>query len=90
MLDDYSRNSAPSDFDSRGGIPSLKRPRLDPLVDGHWANAPTDRRGGSFQSQSSQIPHWRQTTTDNANNMVEESLDDTLMAALPFFSDSYR
>jgi hypothetical protein len=67
MPDDYSRNGGPSDFDSRGGIPSLERPRLDPLIDGHWANAPTD----------------------SVNNMVEESLDDTLIAARhrvsPFF-----
>jgi hypothetical protein len=94
MLDDYSRSSGPVDFDSRSGGPLLKRPRLDVINDGHWANAPTDRRGGGFQSQSSQVPHWRQNNNDsqslsNSNNIVEESLDDTLTAARhgvsPFF-----
>jgi len=86
MLDDYSRTGGSSDFDSRGGGPLLKRPRLDVFNDGHWANAPTDRRGPS------QIPHWRQNNNDsslNPNNIVEESLDDTLTAARqgvsPFF-----
>lgn len=91
MLDDYSRNNGPPDFDSRSGGPAMKRPRLDVHNDGHWANAPTDRRGGgNFQSQ----PHWRQNPNDsqslsNPNNQVDESLDDTLAAARhgvsPFF-----
>ncbi|CAF1401173.1 unnamed protein product [Rotaria sordida] len=95
MLDDYSRSSIPLDFDSRGGGPPMKRPRLDVFNDGHWANAPTDRRGGGFQSiPPSQIPHWRQNNNDspslsNTNPIVEESLDDTLTAARhgvsPFF-----
>jgi hypothetical protein len=94
MLDDYSRNGGPPDFNSRSGGPLLKRQRLDALNDGHWANAPTDRRGGGFQSQSPQVPYWRQNNNDsqllsNPNNMVDESLDDTLTAARhgvsPFF-----
>ena len=89
MHDDYSRSGGPPDFDVRSGGPSNKRPRLDPLNDGHWANAPTDRRGGP------QVPHWRQNNNNdsqslsNPNNIVEESLDDTLTAARhgvsPFF-----
>jgi hypothetical protein len=97
MLDDYSRNGGGQpDYDSRGNGPLIKRPRLDVLNDGHWANAPTDRRGGTggFQSMPPQAPHWRQNNNDsqllsNPNNMVEESLDDTLTAARhgvsPFF-----
>ena len=94
MLDDYSRSGGPPDFDTRGGGPSIKRQRLDVLNDGHWANAPTDRRGGGFQSMPPQAPHWRQNNNDsqslsNPNNIVEESLDDTLTAARhgvsPFF-----
>jgi len=92
MLDDYSRSGGPPpppDFDFRGEGPLLKRPRLDILNDGHWANAPTDRRGGGFQSQPPQIPHWRQNNNDSQSLIVEESLDDTLTAARhgvsPFF-----
>ena len=39
MLDDYSRTGGPSDFDTRGNGPPMKRPRHDALNDGHWANA---------------------------------------------------
>ena len=92
MLDDYTRSSGTLDFDSRVGGPLVKRPRFDVLSDGHWANAPTDRRGGGFQSMSSQVPHWRQNNIDSqssSNNIVDESLDDTLTAARygvsPFF-----
>ncbi|CAF4689241.1 unnamed protein product, partial [Rotaria sp. Silwood2] len=74
--------------------PPIKRPRLDVFNDGHWANAPTDRRGGGFQNIPPQMPHWRQNNNDapslpTANAIVEESLDDTLTAARqgvsPFF-----
>ena len=92
MLDDYSRGSGPPDFDNRGSGPPMKRQRLDVLNDGHWANAPTDRRGNNFQSMPSQAPHWRQNTNDlqsNSGNIVDETLDDTLTAARhgvsPFF-----
>ena len=53
MLDDYSRGNGPPDFDTRGGGPPMKRQRLDALNDGHWANAPTDRRGTGFPSMPS-------------------------------------
>ncbi|CAF1231236.1 unnamed protein product [Adineta steineri] len=103
MLDDYSRGGGPPDFDNRGGGsggggggggggPSIKRQRLDILNDGHWASAPTDRRGNNFQSNPSQPPHWRPNPNDlqsNSGNMVDETLDDTLAAARhgvsPFF-----
>lgn len=98
MIDDYSRNMQPTDFDSRGGGavggPATKRQRLDLFNDGHWANAPTERRGGNYQPMLPQGPPWRQTNNDsqpipNTNTIVEESLDDTLTAARqgvsPFF-----
>jgi len=92
MLDDYSRVGGPPEFDTRGGGPPMKRQRLDVLNDGHWANAPTDRRGPGFSSISSQAPHWRQNPNDlqsNSGNTVDETLDDTLTAARhgvsPFF-----
>jgi hypothetical protein len=96
MLDDYSRGGGPPDFDVRSSGPSNKRARLDALNDGHWANAPTDRRGGGFQSQPPQAPHWRQNNNNDSQSLsnpnhhiVEESLDDTLTAARhgvsPFF-----
>jgi hypothetical protein len=93
MLDDYSRG--PPDFDNRGGGPPMKRPRMDALNDGHWANAPTDRRGPSFSSMPPQGPHWRQNMNDlqsNSGNTVDETLDDTLTAARhgvsPFFQNA--
>jgi hypothetical protein len=65
---------------------------MDVLNDGHWANAPTDRRGNSFSSMPSQGPHWRPNINDlqsNSGNNVDETLDDTLTAARhgvsPFF-----
>jgi hypothetical protein len=90
MHDDYSRGGGPPDFDNRGsGGPPMKRQRHDALNDGHWANAPTDRRGNNFQSMPPQVPHWRQNNNDlqsNSRNMVDETLDDTLTAASsPFF-----
>jgi hypothetical protein len=92
MHDDYPRGGGPPDFDPRSGNgPQAKRQRLD-LNDGHWASAPTDRRGAGFPPVSSQAPHWRQNNNDiqpNSGNMVDESLDDTLTAARhgvsPFF-----
>lgn len=87
MLDDYSRNNGPPDFDSRGGGPPLKRSRTDAINDGHWASAPTDRRGGGGGNFQSQPPHWR--PNPNNSQTVDESLDDTLTAAQhgvsPFF-----
>lgn len=84
MYDDYPRN----DFDPREGGSSNKRPRVDAFNEGHWASAPTDRRpgaGGGFPPQTGQMPPWR----PNANNPMEESLDETLTAARhgisPFF-----
>ena len=92
MLDDYSRSGGPPEFDNRGGGPPMKRQRLDGLTAGHWANAPTDRRGPGSSSMPSQAPHWRQNTNDlqsNSGNTVDETLDDTLTAARhgvsPFF-----
>ena len=97
MLDDYARSGGAHDFDSRGNGPPMKRPRLDALHDGHWANAPADRRGGGgggFPSIPPQGSHWRENNHDshlfsNPNSMAEESLDDTLSAARhgvsPFF-----
>lgn len=94
MLDDYSRNNIPADFDPRGmGGPAVKRARVDVFNDGHWENAPTDRRGGGgFPPIPSQVPHWRPNSNEsqsNSNQLVKESLDDTLTAARhgvsPFF-----
>jgi hypothetical protein len=92
MLDDYSRGGGPSEFDTRSGGPPMKRARLDILNDGHWANAPTDRRGTGFSSIPPQAPYWRQNNNDlqsNSGNTVDETLDDTLTAARhgvsPFF-----
>ena len=97
MLDDYSRGGPP-DYDNRGAGPPMKRARLDVLNDGHWANAPTDRRGGGggggggFAPMPPQAPHWRQNNNDfqgNLGNNAGESFDDTLTAARhgvsPFF-----
>lgn len=95
MLDDYPRGGPP-EYDNRGGGPPMKRARLDVLNDGHWANAPTDRRGGGggggFPSMPQQPPHWRQNNNDqqgNHGNNQGEILDDTLTAARhgvsPFF-----
>lgn len=93
-LDDYSRGGGPPDFDPRSGGsgPPNKRPRVDPLNDGHWANAPTDRQGPGFPPVPPQAPHWRQNPNDpqsNSRNMVDDSLDETLTAARhgvsPFF-----
>ncbi|CAF4693904.1 unnamed protein product, partial [Rotaria sp. Silwood1] len=94
ILDDYSRNSVPSDYDTRGGGgPPMKRQRHDVFNDGHWANAPTDRRGMGYSSiPPSQASHWRQHTNElpaSANNILDETLGDTLTAAQqgvsPFF-----
>lgn len=85
MLDDYSRGGGPPEFDNRGtGGPPMKRARHDVFNDGHWANAPTDRRGPNFSNMSSQPPHWRQNPNDfqpNPNNPIDETLDDTLTVA---------
>ena len=84
MLDDYSRGGGQSEFDNRGGGPPMKRQRHDALNDGHWANAPTDRRGPNFSSMPPQPQHWRQNPNDlqsNSGNQVDETLDDTLAAA---------
>ena len=89
MHDDYARGGGGGgpDFDSRNGGPANKRQRIDALNDGHWANAPTDRRGGGFQSMGQQGPHWR--PNNNNNNNDPQALDETLTAARhgvsPFF-----
>ncbi|CAF4362274.1 unnamed protein product [Rotaria socialis] len=96
MHDDYSRNNGPSDFDARGGGgPPMKRPRHDVLVDGHWSNAPTDRRGIGFSPMPPQGSHWRQHTNDmptSSSNILDETLGETLTAAQqgvsPFFQNA--
>ncbi|CAF2505828.1 unnamed protein product [Rotaria sp. Silwood2] len=93
MLDDYPRNSGSSDYDTRAGGPPMKRLRHDVFNDGHWANAPTERRGTNFSSiPQNQASHWRQSTNElpaSANTILDETLGDTLTAAQqgvsPFF-----
>lgn len=90
--DDYPRNNGSGDYDSRGSGPPSKRSRVDVFNEGHWANAPTDRRNASFSSIPSQGSHWRQHTNEippSSAAILDETLGETLTAAQqgvsPFF-----
>lgn len=84
--------SMQSEYDPRNGSgPANKRARVDAFNDGHWASAPTDRRGGDGFAP---MPQWRGNPNEppmmgNPNGMVDDALDDTLTAARygvsPFF-----
>lgn len=72
MSDDYSRSNGP---------PPMKRTRMDTTNDGHWASAPTDRRGGGpgFPPMPPHLLPWRQNM--NSGLPVDEIFDDTMSAA---------